>query len=167
MLKNLQPTTYNQRSLFLIVSRWSLVVGSGLLIPVIVSAAPENFKALINVFISIINVILPLVYGLSFLYFFWGIAKYIFSAGSEEQKKEAKNVMTWGLIAIFVLTSFFGILKLFGGAFFPNMSQYGAPQPTYEGIDRSDESWRNIVDPNTGLPFPNLQDPRYMGGGGI
>lgn len=139
---------------------WLLIVSYLLLAPFISYAAPTDFKSLVNIFIQVLKLVISLVYMLSILAFFWGIAKYIFSAGSEDQKKEAKNVMTWGLVAIFMLTSFYGILKLFGGSFLPKWEQYRGPQPTknqetYRQMD--DGSFREIINPDTGRPYVGVE----------
>ena len=57
------------------------------------------------------KVLIPMAFGLCLLFFFWGLAKYIgISAGSEEAVKEGKRVMVWGVVALFVVTSIWGII---------------------------------------------------------
>lgn len=90
-----------------------LVVGLAL-IPSLVFAQ-QGFVNLSNIVTSIAGIVqklIPLAFGLAILGFFWGLAKYIFSAGNEESKIEGKKVMLYGLIAIFVMASVFGIVKL-------------------------------------------------------
>ena len=44
-------------------------------------------------------------------YFFWGLAKYIRSgAGSEKAAEEGKRVMIWGVAALFIAGSIWGII---------------------------------------------------------
>ena len=88
------------------------------------AATPTDFKSLVQILIKIMTTVIPVIGGLAILFFFWGIAKYIFSAGNEEQKTESKSIMTWGLVAIFVMFSFYGILAIFGTAVFPNFGKY-------------------------------------------
>ncbi len=57
------------------------------------------------------TILIPLVFTLGLLFFFWGMAKYIWSAGGKE-KEEGKNIMVWGIIALFVMTSVWGLVKL-------------------------------------------------------
>jgi hypothetical protein len=60
--------------------------------------------------LRIINdIIIPLVFGLALLYFFWGVAQYIRSAGSD--KEEGRQIMIWGVIALFVMTSVWGLVR--------------------------------------------------------
>ncbi|MEK9185901.1 MAG: hypothetical protein AAB863_03945 [Patescibacteria group bacterium] len=59
----------------------------------------------------ITSILIPAAFGLCLLYFFWGVAKYIgVSAGSEEAAKEGKRVMVWGVVALFVVSSIWGII---------------------------------------------------------
>ena len=54
------------------------------------------------------SVLIPLAFSLCLLYFFWGVAKYIWSAGSE--KDEGKSIMLWGIVGLFVAFSIWGII---------------------------------------------------------
>lgn len=60
---------------------------------------------------GVVSLALPIVFSLAILAFFWGIAKYVFSQSSES-KMEGKGVLVWSLIALFVMTSLFGIISL-------------------------------------------------------
>jgi hypothetical protein len=55
------------------------------------------------------NIIIPLTFALAMLFFFWGIAQYIRSTGTD--KENAKTTMTWGVIAIFVMASVWGLVR--------------------------------------------------------
>lgn len=90
-----------------------------------VKAAPANFKELIQIFNVIIGALIPVLTGLAIAAFFWGAAKYIFSAGSEKAAEEGKNILFWGLIALFVLFSLWGIMRLIIGDF---ELRFGIPQ---------------------------------------
>jgi len=56
--------------------------------------------------------------ALSVLIFFWGVAKFVWKADSQEERKKGKYLMLWGLIAIFVMFSIWGILEILGETFF-------------------------------------------------
>lgn len=57
------------------------------------------------------TILIPLVFTLALLFFFWGVTKYIWSAGGKE-KEEGKSIMVWGVIALFVMSSIWGLVKL-------------------------------------------------------
>lgn len=61
---------------------------------------------------GLINLATPIVVALALLYFFWGLASYILNAGEEEGRKKARNTMIWGLLALFVMVSVWGIINV-------------------------------------------------------
>lgn len=79
-----------------------------------IGRTPQNFKELVCVFVNIIELLNGVVILLALLFFFWGTAKYINSAGDEKAAKEGKDIMIWGAIALFVAFSLGGILAFIG-----------------------------------------------------
>lgn len=79
-------------------------------------SAFEEILDLIN------NIIIPLIVGIAGLYFMWGIIKYITAGDSEESRTAARNMMIWGIIALFVMISVWGLVNIlvetFGGRSF-------------------------------------------------
>lgn len=64
-----------------------------------------------NAYDLVRDILIPLVFTLALLFFFWGVAKYIWSAGDKE---EGKKIMVWGVIALFVMSTIWGILYFIG-----------------------------------------------------
>lgn len=56
--------------------------------------------------------LIPIAFSLAVVYFFYGVAKYISSAGDKE---EGKKIMFWGVIAIFVMSSIWGLVYFIRG----------------------------------------------------
>lgn len=72
---------------------------------------PQNLTDLINVFIGLIREAIPVLIGLSLLAFIWGLVKFIARVGGDEKAVgEGKELMKWGLIALFVMVSVWGII---------------------------------------------------------
>jgi len=70
-----------------------------------------TFHSLINIFIGLIKLTIPVLVGLALLAFIWGLVKFIFRVGGDEKAvSEGKNLMIWGLIALFVMLSAWGII---------------------------------------------------------
>ena len=44
------------------------------------------------------------------IYFVWGVVQYVLSADSAEERKKSKQVMLWGVLALFVIVSMWGIV---------------------------------------------------------
>jgi hypothetical protein len=83
---------------------------------------------------TIIQPLFIVLIGLGFLLFFWGIAKYVFAMSKDEKHiADAKNFMFWGVVAITVMISVWGIIQLLqtiflGGASIstpPNTPKFG------------------------------------------
>lgn len=87
------------------------------LLPALVSAENElkGTKTFFENVLEIIKILIPIAFGLAILFFFFGIAKYIWSIGTE--KERGKQIMVWGVVAIFVMTSIWGIVSFLGGSF--------------------------------------------------
>ena len=66
---------------------------------------------------NLIGLATPIVVGVALLFFFIGLSKYILNAGDEEKKSEGKNIMIWGVIALFVMVSVWGLVNLLGDTF--------------------------------------------------
>ncbi|MDP6388036.1 MAG: hypothetical protein QGG63_02070 [Candidatus Pacebacteria bacterium] len=66
---------------------------------------------------NLIGLATPIIVGLALLAFFVGLVKLIFSAGNEEEKKKSKGIMIWGIIALFVMVSVWGLVNLLGDTF--------------------------------------------------
>ncbi|MCW9054666.1 MAG: hypothetical protein OQJ98_01630 [Candidatus Pacebacteria bacterium] len=74
----------------------------------------QTFGDLVCLFISIINLLIPILISLAVLGFFWGVFQYGFTEGKIE---EGKKIMTFGVIAIFVMVSIWGILRVLAETF--------------------------------------------------
>ncbi len=59
---------------------------------------------------GLLSLATPAIFGLALIYFFWGTANFILSAGNEKTRRDGINKMIWGLVALFVFVSIYGIL---------------------------------------------------------
>lgn len=60
---------------------------------------------------SLVKLALPVAVGLGLLAFLWGLAQFIFRVGGDEKAvEEGKRIMKWGLLALFVMVSVWGIV---------------------------------------------------------
>lgn len=66
---------------------------------------------------DLINLATPIVVALALLYFFWGLAQYILNAGNEDKKKEGRAIMIWGILALFIMVSVWGIINVIRDTF--------------------------------------------------
>ena len=70
-----------------------------------------NLSTLVSSIGGIVNIAIPIVFSLALLAFFWGLVKYIFAQGDETSKADGKKIMLWGLVALFVGASVWGIVQ--------------------------------------------------------
>jgi len=77
---------------------------------------PQDLSDLVQVFISLISLLIPLVIALTLLSFFWGLTKFIAKTDDANQE-EGKKFIIWGLVGLFVMLSLWGILRFVYGDF--------------------------------------------------
>lgn len=89
-----------------------LILSGILLAPALASAQNlDSLGDLVDSFGRIVGDLIPIVFAIIVLVFFWGLAKYVLAAGSEESKAEGRRIMIGGMIALFVAASIWGIVK--------------------------------------------------------
>lgn len=74
-----------------------------------------NLERLLRAIGRLVDIALPIVVALALLAFFYGLAKAIF--GGAEGVKEGKDLMIWGIVALFVMVSVWGLVRFVGNAF--------------------------------------------------
>ncbi|PCI29709.1 hypothetical protein COB52_02225 [Candidatus Kaiserbacteria bacterium] len=87
-----------------------ILTGVAVMVPTTASAV--TLGNTINTFSGIINGIIPIILALAVLYFFWGLANYILKSDDSEGRSKAINTMFMGIIAIFVMVSIWGIIRI-------------------------------------------------------
>jgi hypothetical protein len=86
------------------------LIGGFLTVPLVTSAALEGVRALIVAIGNIVKISIPIAVGAALLFFFWGLAMFITRSGDPKAKDEAKSRMIWGIVALFVMVSVWGIV---------------------------------------------------------
>ncbi len=76
------------------------------------SSGATTIKDIIIDATSIVKLVINLLMPLALAVFLWGVVKYIFSSGDEEKRKTAKDYIIYGLIGLFVLVAFVGIINV-------------------------------------------------------
>lgn len=77
---------------------------------------------------TLIKMVVPFLFTLATAAFIWGIIQYFLNPDNEEKRKQGKSYMIWGLIALFVMVSMWGLVgvltKTFGiQTLIPQLSQ--------------------------------------------
>src|SRR3989338_3529987 len=92
----------------------------------------SNLLALLNLIQTIVSRAIPILTAVALLYFIWGLVQFITSAGGEKHE-EGKTKMWWGIIALFVIVSIWGIVGYIGNVFDLDPNSKGKP-PVIEGL---------------------------------
>lgn len=141
--------------------KYTLLVAS-LLIPIVSYAETlGGLKELIKSMGQVINLTIPVVFALTLVYFFWGLAQFILKdAGNEKTREDGKKKIIWSIVALFIFISIAGIMNLVSNI-------VGVPVNTsYFGQSAPDIlPSRNFSGGYTG-PNVSPNPPSYDSGGG-
>lgn len=79
----------------------------------------QTINKLAQGLIDLINqVLVPLVFAVAFLLFLYGVFKYFFLGASDDSKrKEGRQFIMWSVIALAVMISVWGLVRVFAGTF--------------------------------------------------
>ncbi len=61
---------------------------------------------------DLINRLIPFIIALTVLVFLYGIFKFVISGGDSEARKEAQGYIIWGVVALFVMVSVWGLVNI-------------------------------------------------------
>lgn len=92
----------------------SLSVVAGVVAPFAVYAA--DAFSIITKINQILATVIPVLITLAVVYFIWGIIQYTLTT-DEEAKKKARSKIINGLIGLFVIVAFWGIIRLVTNTF--------------------------------------------------
>ncbi len=72
---------------------------------------PQNFQDVIRIFVDLIDTALPILAAIAVLIFIWGLVLFINRSGDAKNHADGRKFMTWGIVALFVMVSFMGIIS--------------------------------------------------------
>lgn len=76
-----------------------------------------QLDSLVNQIVDLINTAIPVLAGFVLIFFFISVIRYIYKAGTN--KHSELRAIWWGLTALFVLMSMWGIIRIFKNVLFP------------------------------------------------
>ena len=77
-----------------------------------------KFIDLSNYVVCIISSsVVPFIFALATMIFIWGVAQYIMGANEEAKREKGKQFMIWGIVALTVMVSVWGLVRILGGTF--------------------------------------------------
>jgi hypothetical protein len=84
--------------------------------PIVAEAQTPPIPSSVKTFVGkisteILNPLIGLMFAVATMYFFYGIAVYIWNPDNEEAREKGRTGMFWGIVGMFVMVSVFGIMK--------------------------------------------------------
>ncbi len=83
----------------------------------LMALAQTTIEDIIGTVRGIVDTVIPLFMVIAVAIFLWGIVKYITAAGDAEKAADARGYIIYGLIGLFVMVAFWGIIKVVSGTF--------------------------------------------------
>ena len=80
--------------------------------------ASLNFTTFANKLVGISNSIIPFLIGVAFVVIVWGIFKYVMHAGDSEKVAEGRRSVVYGILALFLMLSFWGFVMIIAKSLF-------------------------------------------------
>lgn len=104
-MKTLMKNQYFKYFLFLLVLTLPSVI-----LAQSFSLEDSTFSGFVGEVIDILNILRPILFGLAFIVFFWGLSKFILNSDSKVEVENGKKYMLGGVVALFVLVTFMAII---------------------------------------------------------
>ncbi len=83
----------------------------------------SNFEELVEKIYNIISDFVPIIVSLTVIVFLWGIFQLVRS-NSEDARADAIKVITFGVVALFVMVSVWGLVAILSNTFFGGSQLY-------------------------------------------
>ncbi len=77
-----------------------------------VAHAASTLSAVIDALAGALGAFVSVGVGIALLVFVWGIVQFVLQAGNETQMIEGRKRMLWGVIALFVIVSIWGLVTI-------------------------------------------------------
>ena len=112
------------------------LTAGALFAPVLALAQTPNLtglQAILTFIATTVKTLIPIVFGLAIVFFFWGLVTFLRAAGDPKAQEAGRNQMIWGVIAIAVMISIYGLVAWLQSTFGVQNITTGAV-PTVTGL---------------------------------
>jgi len=79
--------------------------------------AATNFAGVVNKLIEQFQPVTLFLVGLALVYFLYGVSQVILNSGDEAKLTEGKKTMLWGILALFIMVSIWGLAGIAADTF--------------------------------------------------
>lgn len=98
------------------------------LTPIVALAQAGTLQGVLRIVGDILGLLIPLLITIAVIVFFWGLIKYLMSAGDAEARGSGINLMIMGIVALFVMVAVWGLVGILADTFGVQPGG-GAPNP--------------------------------------
>ena len=81
-------------------------------LPGVALAQVTDLSELLQLFQGIVTALMPFLVGLGVLFFVWGVLLFVTAGDDQEKRANGRSKMIYGVIAIFVMVSIWGLVNL-------------------------------------------------------
>ncbi len=93
------------------MKKYTLVGLALLALPFLANAQP-SIQSMLQAVGSILSSLVSVAIGLAVVLFLFGVLKYVNSGDDEGSRADARQLMIWGIVALFVMVSVTGLVQL-------------------------------------------------------
>ena len=94
----------------------------------------SNLDAIITFLKNAVKSVIPIVFGLAIIFFFWGLIEFIRASGDAKLRAEGRGRMIYGVIAIAVMVALYGLIAWLGNTFGVDTQATLGNIPTVPGL---------------------------------
>jgi amino acid transporter len=105
---------------------------------------------LFSIVMGILSQAVIILVAFAVIFFLYGILKYITAGDDEEKRTKMKNVMIYGIVGLFVMVSFWGIVNILINTFqldttpYVQVPYFDSSGTSGSGSGSADESWNDL-----------------------
>lgn len=96
-------------------------------------AFAQDLSGVLNTVGQLVGLATPIVVAVALVFFFWGLAQFILGSSESDKRKQAIEIMIYGIIALFVMVSIWGIVNVLQTTFSVGGTQ-NVTAPRVQGI---------------------------------
>ena len=91
----------------------------------------QTFGELLSYITCLIGTaVIPLIFALAVAMFVYGVVQYVINTTNEEKRQKGKQLMIWGILALTVMISVWGLVHIAGNTFHLNTSVLPQVRPS-------------------------------------
>ena len=112
------------------------IVYAALAFAPVLAFAQANLNGISNLVTQagqIVAKVIPIMFAIAIIYFFWGLIQFIRGAGDPKARAEGRGIMIYGVIAIAVMISIYGLVFWLQNTLGVG-NQTSLPLPTVPGL---------------------------------